>query len=368
MTDRTHSSGTRSARPRRSLALVGMVAAALLVALAQADAQDGNGTRQPDLRCLSSQPGHCLPEAMNPAEPHRAVCATCHDLWKQPTLAHARQSCTGAGCHTAPETASAFHRGLSAERLHDCISCHPAHDVRIPGGGANCNFCHTAGGAQPAANGAPRGVRRPVTAAVTFEHQRHARLTCTDCHPSGATHGVVGPTRIQDCRSCHHRDRQALACTDCHSGSEVTFARRIVRTFNIRLGSLNRPTRELTFDHGAHTRVECSACHVGAGASRKAQADCSSCHAQHHAGNVSCTSCHVTPASGVHDREVHLGCGGAGCHDQALPAIQAAPRVRNLCVTCHTTRVTHRVGLNCADCHRLPAARTQPARLSRSNR
>jgi hypothetical protein len=313
-------------------------------------------TREPDLRCLSSQPGHCLPEPMPRDEPHGAVCATCHDLWTQPTLADAARSCTASGCHERPAELSGFHRGLSGRGLENCIGCHPAHDVRIPGGGANCAFCHQGAGARPAATRAVPA-RRPVTAAVDFEHRRHARVSCTDCHPAGRTHGVVGVRQVQDCRSCHHKARLAADCRGCHSARDLAFERQVDRTFRIRLGSLDGPRRTLSFDHGAHTGQECGACHVGAGVALRPRADCSSCHDRHHTATANCTSCHVTPSPGVHDRQAHLGCGGAGCHEQAALVIQAAPRERGLCVTCHADRSVHKTGRNCADCHRLPPAR-----------
>jgi hypothetical protein len=241
--------------------------------------------------------------------------------------------------------------------------------VRIPGGGANCSFCHTAGGQHLASaqGSARRGVRRPVSRDLDFEHRRHRKVACTDCHESGSTHGVVRVARVQDCRSCHHTEQRiARTCDGCHTQQQVRFTRQVRRTLDIDVGNLVRPRRTLPFDHGRHLQVDCFACHPdGRAARRPAEADCSSCHEQHHRVEAQCSTCHLKPADGAHTRDAHLGCGGVGCHERATVAIQGVPRERNLCVTCHTDRVTHEVGSNCGDCHQLPKARQPRTRVVR---
>jgi hypothetical protein len=335
-----------------------IVILALLGSVAELGAQ--SAANRPDLRCLTSKEEHCLAEPMSREEPHGAVCATCHDLWAQPRLSDAAKTCASSGCHTDVESLTPFHQGLNRRVAENCIGCHPAHDVRIPGGGANCNFCHEAGGQHPvSARDGRRGVRRPVSRAVTFEHVRHRSVECTDCHTTGVRHTELRVDRIQDCRSCHHTEqRVAKTCDGCHTNQQVRFTRQVTRTLKIDLGSLVRPRRTLPFDHGQHLSLDCFACHPdGSAARRPAEANCSSCHEQHHRPTANCLTCHETPRDATHTREAHLGCGGVGCHENAALAIRDAPRTRSICVTCHTDRVTHEVGSNCSDCHQLPKPR-----------
>jgi hypothetical protein len=132
------------------------------------------------------------------------------------------------------------------------------------------------------------------------------------------------------------------------------------RPLNIVIGSINRPVREVTFEHGAHLTADCTTCHVGGSERKPEMAACGSCHEQHHRATANCVSCHETPKTGTHDRYAHLGCGGAGCHENAPANIQEAPRTRQLCITCHVTKaVDHQPGV-CNDCHRLPKPKARP--------
>jgi Ni/Fe-hydrogenase subunit HybB-like protein/Fe-S-cluster-containing dehydrogenase component len=331
----------------------------LLLGAAQVAAQSRLPAQNESLRCLTPlSPEHCLPQAMPIDEPHRGLCATCHNLQTQPTFADALKSCTGAGCHTRPELISPYHRGLRPGVLQNCIGCHPAHDVRIPGGGANCNFCHTRPGLAPKSEAGATSATRPVTLDLTFRHSTHDRINCRSCHKAEIRHNATDIRKLQDCRSCHHTTRAAVNCTNCHEAAELSSVRRTVRkTFNIRIGSINRPTRSVEFEHGAHLTADCRTCHTGGPANTPTTTACSTCHVEHHRPTANCLNCHEAPKTGAHEKTAHLGCGGAGCHEAAPATIQEAPRTRPLCTTCHSTKATdHRPG-NCADCHRLPKPR-----------
>ena len=312
------------------------------------------------LRCLTPNPEHCLPEAMPVDEPHEAICATCHNLSTQRTFAEAATTCTGAGCHTDLERGTPFHRGLHERTLQNCIGCHPPHDVRIPGGGANCAFCHETGGIMPGVEKPypRRDVGRPVKPDVIFRHGRHESLECRSCHVSTQRHGATTVRTLQECRSCHHREPVALNCVTCHTVQELRgVGGPVQRTFDMRIGSQDRPVRVLAFEHAAHVDAECSTCHTGGLAMTPTMTGCQGCHEEHHRPTANCTSCHATPPAGVHDRNAHFGCAGAGCHENAAAAIAEAPRTRALCLSCHTDMaVGHQPG-NCADCHRLPRTR-----------
>jgi Ni/Fe-hydrogenase subunit HybB-like protein/Fe-S-cluster-containing dehydrogenase component len=334
----------------------GAVLAALLFGATQLGAQVRPAAGNEDLRCLKpNSVEHCLPEPMPIDEPHQAICATCHNLQTQATFGEAAKTCAAAGCHERIELLTPYHRGLRPGTLQNCIGCHPAHDVRIRGGGANCVGCHDRAGLTPTAGRSDVPAGRAMTLDLTFRHNTHERLECRSCHSSAQRHGATTVTKVQECRSCHHTARAAVNCTNCHSaGTMRGVSRTVRRTFNIRLGSLNRPTREIPFEHAAHLTADCRSCHTSGQAMKPTLAACSSCHEQHHSPTANCLTCHETPKPGVHDRQAHLGCGGAGCHENAAATIIEAPRTRPLCLTCHSTRgVDHRPG-NCAGCHQLP--------------
>jgi hypothetical protein len=354
-----HAGGTDHAHapvsPAPALAGAVVLLALLFGTVASLNAQ--TRPRGEDLRCLSpNNPEHCLPEPLPLDEPHDAICATCHNLATQRTFAEAAKTCTAAGCHTNVEQLTPYHRGLRPATLQNCIGCHPAHDARIRKGGAECSFCHDVGGVLPTVEKKiARDVGRPVAPNVVFRHARHNAVECKSCHVSDQRHGATTVRRLQDCRSCHHTEAKAANCLSCHRVEELRAVNSTVqRTFDIQVGSIDRPTRTLPFEHAAHITADCRTCHTGGTAMVPSQAGCVGCHEQHHRPTANCRTCHETPKQGVHDREVHLGCGGVGCHEAATATILEAPRTRPLCITCHIDRGTnHRIG-NCADCHILP--------------
>jgi hypothetical protein len=311
-----------------------------------------------DLRCLT--PRHCLDEPMSPAEPHGAVCATCHDMMAQRDFSAVRATCTAAGCHDRPEFLTPYHRGLSAGVLTNCVGCHDPHDVVVPGGGDNCMACHTPGVrmAEPRSFERHALPGRPSGLDLTFRHRQHQVVECQACHSSERAHGRTIVAGLRDCRSCHHTQPLAGTCTGCHAQPEVrSITAWVPRTLDIRIGSLDQPRRVLPFNHSSHDRIECTACHTRGLALSAAQTDCSSCHASHHQPDVNCRACHEQPAPTAHTREAHLTCSGAGCHQAPPAAIRDVPRTRPFCLTCHQDLVDHRPEGNCAECHVLPRPR-----------
>jgi len=73
-------------------------------------------------------------------DPHEGKCGSCHDPHKQTTPREAVRTCTNAGCHARPDTLTAFHRGLHAGDLANCLSCHVAHTWKVKG--TRCLDCH----------------------------------------------------------------------------------------------------------------------------------------------------------------------------------------------------------------------------------
>ncbi len=311
-----------------------------------------------DLRCLTDREEHCLDEPMSPDEPHGAICATCHDMVAQREFAEVRATCAGSGCHERPEFLTPFHRGLSPGVLTNCVGCHDPHDVEVPGGGENCDACHTPGVrmAEPRSFERHPLPGRPSALDLTFRHRDHTAVECQACHSSERAHGRAFVTGLRDCRSCHHTQPVAADCASCHDRGEVrAITTWVPRTMDIQIGRLDRPRRTLPFDHAAHDRIECTACHTDGLALSAARVDCSGCHAAHHQPDVSCMRCHEQPAPDAHTRDAHLGC--AGCHTAAPASIRDVPRTREFCLSCHQDLVDHRPEGNCADCHVLPRPR-----------
>jgi hypothetical protein len=114
-------------------------------------------------------------------------------------------------------------------------------------------------------------------------------------------------------------------------------------------------TRELSFDHRRHTNIACAQCHQESATRSAANVQCTMCHAEHHKPTASCMACHPPAAGKVHNRNVHVGCGGSECHKQ-LP-VAGVPHTRPFCLACHQKMVNHQPQGNCADCHKLPPAR-----------
>jgi hypothetical protein len=319
-----------------------------------------------DLRCLTDQPDQCLPDPVSADEPHGAICATCHDLWNQSTLAEAVNTCATAGCHADPQDLTPFHRTLHAGVIDNCLGCHEPHDAEIPGGGENCLFCHGEAGNPITVAGMPPAPAPTVAglpASITFDHPTHAAYECTRCHAANEQHEQFRVTELDDCRSCHHTTPLASDCLACHEGggNAPSTTRQMIRTMDIQLGGLDQPQRLLPFQHVTHEGVSCTTCHTEGLRLGASETDCTACHDDHHRPTASCSTCHPAPAEGAHDRTAHLGCGGAGCHQQAAASILATPRTRSVCLSCHRDLTTHYPERECMSCHILPPPEPRPA-------
>ncbi len=307
-----------------------------------------------DRRCLTSRPGEkdCLPRPVPADEPHGAVCGMCHDLWKSQPVARSVRSCTDGACHARAETLTPFHRTVDSATLSHCTSCHLPHSFRVTGNGEECKACHRAGGALPSWVTAPKPLTLP--SGSTFSHDQHATVACGACHGSGPTHATLKLSRLAACRSCHHSPPLSKHCTRCHAVDEVrATSYDVTTTLNVHVGSLNGPVRTLHFDHAKHWQTDCTVCHTGVDMTAK-DADCSTCHFEHHQPTANCAACHDAPKPGAHTRTVHTGCGGPGCHQAVPVGIRDVPRTRQICLACHRTMAGHEPDRNCADCHSLP--------------
>ncbi len=188
-----------------------------------------------------------------------------------------------------------------------------------------------------------------------FDHARHERVACTQCHGTGAQHRQVLVRNATDCAACHHDPARARACTTCHANPPAP------RELSVAVRATASPApraRTMPFPHQRHAAVQCGECHRE-GARLTPTRACGSCHDRHHRADANCSGCHRGDNRTAHDAAAHLGCAGSACH---APAV--APKVwptRTLCVTCHPAQKEHAVGGQCAACHEIPGGATRMA-------
>ena len=291
------------------------------------------------------------------AEPHDAVCGTCHDPHKQETPKAAFETCATSGCHARPDTITPFHRGLRAGVLDDCAQCHKAHTWHVES--SQCLTCHrgiledrqeTRARASAAHSEEPfqfvQLTQRP--SALDISHRQHRNVECTACHRSGERHGQLIVRTERDCQSCHHSVERATPCSRCHQTNELRQAHEVPVRFAVSVRQ-DAETRDVPFRHSWHTEVQCDACH-GTPLTMAVTKDCASCHSEHHVADADCRLCH-RPAKADHTRQAHLGCAGSGCHSMRQPV--SLEEKRNVCLTCHGDMVNHRPGRECAVCHQV---------------
>lgn len=170
-------------------------------------------------------------------------------------------------------------------------------------------------------------------------HERHAEIPCAECHTVEVAAAEPDPA---GCASCHHRQARA-ECARCHR--EPPAGTLLVSIH--RSGGSAEP-RTLPFAHDRHDGLACERCHASPGV-EVARDSCAGCHEKHHQPAATCTTCHPSAPRQAHEGQVHLGCGGAGCHTDA--AVVSLPATRPLCLVCHAERAEHEPGRPCEGCH-----------------
>ena len=313
-------------------------------------------------------------------DPHQATCGTCHNPHDQTKAGKAFESCATAGCHSSPDTLTAFHRGLGQHRLDQCGACHKPHSWKVES--TRCQDCHrdiyrrgpiplkradTDASAPPAPapddppfSGGHRGPsvgwrgERAVplatnavraTSDTVFDHARHQKVACTSCHSTARAHGTVSIKAPADCSSCHHaRDARAGTCVTCHTREELPA--KISVSTAVRVTGKPALTRSLDFEHARHTQLDCAKCHAS-DAPERVTTTCAECHTDHHRPTATCASCHQE-ARTTHTRATHVSCGS--CHAGAGTA--TLPPTRAVCLACHAAQRDHKPNGDCAACHR----------------
>jgi hypothetical protein len=242
----------------------------------------------------------------------------------------------------------------------------PRAQVRSPHGNLNtpCENCHTFTS------------WRPIRSIPEFNHDKthyplrggHANLSCMQCHTS-LVFSNVG-TRCADCHADIHRRQFGATCDQCHT----------VKGWRVSLDAIQQHQNRFPLI-GAHSAVECDACHKGlaAGQFQGLSTNCYPCHKVQYQNAMpnhqqlgfppTCQACHTSwdtwlgakfdhgkftgfPLTGVHATLDCTAChaGGRykgtpancyGCHSKEFLATNNPNHVQagfpHDCAVCHST-------------------------------
>ncbi|MCG2784493.1 MAG: hypothetical protein L6461_05260 [Anaerolineae bacterium] len=260
----------------------------------------------------------------------------------------------------------------ASERLTErCLVCHTEiqgeigdsstlHGTLVKGTDSTCQSCHT--------EHAGPSARLTVMDTANFPHEATGfaltghqtrspgiSFVCSDCHTES-----ISTFNQQTCAECHrsldaaytetHLAAFGADCLACHDGVD-------------RYGDFSHS--QTAFDlTGAHTRVECAACHAGARTVAQLQSTdraCESCHLKDDAHNrefgVQCGVCHSPEAwepakfdhslSGFPLEGKHVGVECESCHTQGYAGTPQD------CYSCHQADDAHegQYGIACETCH-----------------
>ena len=312
--------------------------------------------------------------ARSPHGSLRIACLSCHTAtsWTpvrtQPEFNHnSETSFSLRGLHENVSCRLCHTKLVFSDAGTKCADCHA--DIHRRQFGARCDECHTV-----------KGWRVGVDAIRAHQNRfpllgAHSMAECDSCH-KGAAGQFTG--LATECASCHLKNYQQastvnhqvagfpLDCRQCHGFDG----------WQVRQFSHNKFTHFQL--EGAHTSLECSACHAG-GRYTGLTTDCFGCHAKDFAAMRSvdhvkagfprdCTSCHSTagwkgaqfdhgvltkfPLTGAHVPVECTSChvGGRfagtraecyGCHVGNYESVKNPDHLKSSfptdCATCHTT-------------------------------
>lgn len=343
-------------------------------------------------QCLSCHEMRIVLADFDPdKDPHGGTCGTCHNPHTQETPQAAGATCASAQCHSNWRDIP-FHTGSAHRRVGEqCQTCHQPHAARVDP--SDCVACHTSvtnrfpalrlrpplpfdtaralrpmarhetgsdepvrgkGDIPPPDLPPPVGPADLQPAAVdTFPHTRHGRLACITCHvsPNQPT-GRLTFEAPRGCQICHHQGRQTTNCATCHRPAELAASTPV--QVPIATGNRAPRSRQVGFAHASHEAVRCADCHTQPVtlAPSEAVRTCADCHADHHAADRACASCH----SGGELRSAHAD--DLAASHQACDACHTATTVamltpdRSFCATCHAAQgADHYPRRECTTCH-----------------
>lgn len=262
-----------------------------------------------------------------------------------PAFDHSRTDFALSGAHAAADCGTCHKRGKKyRDTAADCVDCHRADDPHEGKLGTSCDSCHEA----------------TAWTRTRFDHDKthfalrdkHREVACAACHLGNR----YAATPAQ-CDSCHapddaHRGGRGPDCASCHTVAGW---------------------KSTKFDHarearfplvGAHSQLDCKACHTTPSMKDPLPRDCAGCHRNDdaHASRfgAACDKCHGStawkPATYDHARDAHFELTGRhaklGCH-ACHTSVVAQQKLGTDCNACHRTRDVHagKLGADCAHCH-----------------
>lgn len=274
-------------------------------------------------------------------------CGDCHSnlSWSAARFDHARTGFPLRDAHREIHCDACHLGGRYSPTPATCVGCHMPDDVHGGARGENCAECHT----------------QADWAASRFDHAKETGFPLVGAHRLLACEGCHRRSDFKDdlprnCIGCHRADdahalRFGADCASCHGDDAWQVAN---------YDHLGRHRFAL---HGAHQAIDCHACHVAPVKQQKLGTDCVSCHQAGSPHGIAfasaCDSCHVVdgwqqgirfdhdltdwPLLGLH---AVVGCGQ--CH--VSKAFRDAPET---CMDCHRQDDVHRGGLGrqCESCH-----------------
>lgn len=355
-------------------------------------ADSATGLLRPGSRqCFGCHEMRTLLATFDPArDPHAGSCGMCHNPHTDVKPADALTSCTDAQCH-ATWRAVDFHTGAAHRKVAQrCETCHVPHQARVDA--SDCVGCHervrntkglrvrpplpfdttkalrqtslrapTRGLVEPGRAGgrgdAPPDDEPPSAAAAgssfpadTFSHQRHRRLACLTCHDPASKGRRLTFEAPRGCEICHHQRPAKSDCATCHKQSELTPPLPV--QVAVTVPEHEPRSRTIAFEHSEHDRLACRNCHVEPVTLAPADSvrSCAACHADHHAAERDCATCHRSAEMReAHARPVraHVAC--AACHTDAIVA--GLVPTRSFCLACHEPAENHYQDRQCSTCH-----------------
>ncbi len=283
------------------------------------------------------------------------LCNNCHSPagWRRLNFSHNKQSRFRlVGKHEQVDCKKCHNGGRYKPLPMECKSCHAQDDPhKGKFGDKPCANCHT-----------PKDWLK-----VKFDHSvtrfqltgAHQDTDCEKCHPGGDLKATI-PSSCDGCHiDLHGGQFKEKLCGNCH-GMDAwpidNFAHNDQARFKL---------------VGKHMEVDCDNCHLQ-GHFKPIQANCSTCHADFHQGQMAnkvCEQCHSPlgwqDLNFVHNRDsdyklrgqhVTLDC--KKCHtDNNYRGLE------NRCADCHTDIHRGTKGARCEDCHNEIAWDTNTAQV-----
>ncbi|GAB4256308.1 MAG: hypothetical protein Kow0092_02280 [Deferrisomatales bacterium] len=208
--------------------------------------------------------------------------------------------------HEGEAACADCHRGAARAGHPACTACH---DIDEHNPSRDCLTCHTQGDYRVEA-------ARPASYAdVRFDHDTHADVDCTRCHPSASRSTWAADSNLPSmgtCLACHDGDEAPAGCATCHEK-----LRRDVRP--------RSHTPAWTRSHGEAGRLEGESC--------------AWCH-----GEKACADCHATARPASHTPAWKNSGHGIAADLDREPC--AACHRADECSRCHRTRPASHFGVN----------------------